>query len=244
MILKKVIINGEVYYKEVSGDESKKLDNDSVVVVGDEKSIKENEENNILKMLPYLKKEYVDDVVEKYIGTIEKYGDLKLESFFPYLSQNKCDEYFIKYVINKGYKGDLTKLIPFVSQECLSSLVNSYINEDKYSNIDWDSIYPYIGAADVKRLFIGMIEKEKERKREEKVRKYEQLRIMRQQMEQMMKDKQMNEKLYQQKHEENEKLYQQQLEEREKLLQQQIDKTIEIEKKMREEIIKDEEENM
>ena len=46
----------------------------------------------------------------------------------------------------------------FVSEDCLSILVDEYIN-GKFSNLDIDKLYPFLDGEDVKKLFYFELKK-------------------------------------------------------------------------------------
>lgn len=71
----------------------------------------------------------------------------------------------MKFVVEEKYQDDieLSSLAPFVSEECLSKLVDAYI-EGKYPNLELDDLYPFMSSKDVKKLFRFFIQKRKEEK--------------------------------------------------------------------------------
>ena len=60
----------------------------------------------------------------------------------------------MKLVIDKNNQNryKLSAMGPFISNECLSKLVDEYINGN-YQDIQMDALYPFMNSKDVKRLF-------------------------------------------------------------------------------------------
>ena len=144
MILKKVIVKGKENYEPIDVKEAIKYRQEDLVFTTEDDEDeyeemldnlydvdlnKDEDENNIesnddlIKILPFLEVDVVDDIFIKMIK-----GDTEYNNFL------------------------FNQIAPFVSSKCLSSLVNQYL-EGKYTNIDISSLYPYLSKNDVKRIF-------------------------------------------------------------------------------------------
>lgn len=76
---------------------------------------------------------------------------------FPFLDKKDCDKLFMQFVIEgKDCKYPIVALAPFVSQECLSKLVDEYLN-GKYQDVEMSTLYPFLDKKDVKRVFNHII---------------------------------------------------------------------------------------
>ena len=49
-------------------------------------------------------------------------------------------------------QGELSSIVPFVSQKVLSSLVDEYI-KGNVSKVNMNAIYPFLSQEDIKRIF-------------------------------------------------------------------------------------------
>lgn len=192
MKLKKVIINGEIFYKEVGDeaeekdvdiddDEDEEDDNDDEEEddeddedeeeddEDDEDEVKFNYKdfkhihngkyNKIIELLPFLNTCDCDELVKKIIEKDEEYVDIPFEIFLPFISQQLCDQIFIKLLIKEKsikYKA----ILPFVSTDILSQVVERYINGE-FQDLNFNSVYPFLKADDVKKLLEYKLKKSK-----------------------------------------------------------------------------------
>ena len=115
--------------------------------------------NSLVTALPFMDKEDLHELVDKILAESEEYKDLSLVMVFPFLDKKDCDKLFMQFVIEgKDCKYSVVALAPFVSQECLSKLVDEYIN-GKYQDVEMSMLYPFLDKKDVKRVFNHIIQK-------------------------------------------------------------------------------------
>ena len=71
-----------------------------------------------------------------------------------FFEEEDCDKIFRKLIIesNWGYAHNISSLAPFVSEECLSSLVDEYL-DGKYPDLSLESILPFLDSKDVTKIF-------------------------------------------------------------------------------------------
>lgn len=115
---------------------------------------KEKNDNKLKKLLPFLEDEQLDEIADGIINNDKKYTKFSLTSILPFLSEEKCAGLFIMYCNEKTEEGrqKARNIVPFVSSNVLSELVDGYI-EGKY---DYDLIsdyYPFMESDTIKRLF-------------------------------------------------------------------------------------------
>ncbi len=112
-------------------------------------------EAKLLRLLPYMSKEEAHKVCERLLENDNNLDNLELSSIMPFLSSADCDALFVRY-IELGKKCDLSSAIPYVSIQCISSVVDGYI-AGKYPTLDIDSLYPFLGDDEIKKLFYHII---------------------------------------------------------------------------------------
>ena len=82
----------------------------------------------------------------------------------PFLDEKDCDALFLKIALDadKKYEHSLVSLAPFVSEECLSKLVDKFVSGE-LQDVDMDGLYPFLSSKDVKRLFKYIVSKKDEK---------------------------------------------------------------------------------
>lgn len=114
-----------------------------------------NERNSktktLVALLPYLEEEELNEIADMIINNHEDMKGLKLATIFPFLSTEKCDEIFLAKMTSLN-QGELSSIVPFVSQKVLSSLVDEYI-KGNVSKVNMNAIYPFLSQEDIKRIF-------------------------------------------------------------------------------------------
>ncbi|MBR0461776.1 MAG: hypothetical protein IJJ00_03565 [Erysipelotrichaceae bacterium] len=116
----------------------------------------------LIGMLPFMDEEELHQVVETVLESDADYKDLPLAAMMPFLEEKDCDALFMKAVSERYRKGlSLTAMAPFISDECLSVLVDDYVN-GKYPDLSLDGLYPFMDSKDVRKLFEYHIRKRKE----------------------------------------------------------------------------------
>lgn len=113
--------------------------------------------DKLAKMLPFLDEAEIHEIAEKVLAGDEAYKGIDIASLMPFMSKEDCGVLFEKSLEandkEPGVDGKLyLKCVPYVDEAVLSKLVDRYV-EGGYENIRMDSIYPYLSAQDVKRIF-------------------------------------------------------------------------------------------
>ena len=115
--------------------------------------------NKLVAALPFMNKEDLHELAEKIINNSEEYKGLSLLAIMPFLETRDCDVLFMKFVIGeKQYDYPLASLAPFVSKECLSKLVDEYVNGE-YQDVEMSTLYPFLDSKDVKKVFNYILSK-------------------------------------------------------------------------------------
>lgn len=122
----------------------------------DDSSNPNSKTSKLLKILPFLAEEEKAKIVEEILLDSEYFQDVKLAVILPFLSQEDCDKIFM-HEVKKDSK-TLQTLVPFVSEELLSELVNQYI-EGKI-DMNMDILYPFLKMEDIKKLFFYELKQE------------------------------------------------------------------------------------
>ena len=107
-----------------------------------------------MQIIPFLDEEDVREIAENLLNDPSKYDGLDLRAVLPFLNENDCDALFLKIALdtNKEYKHSLASFACFVSEECLSKLVDKYI-AGELEGVNMNKFYPFLSSKDVKRLF-------------------------------------------------------------------------------------------
>ncbi len=116
----------------------------------------ESTEAKLLRLLPYMSKEDTHEVCLKLLEKNDFLSGVDISTVMPFLSAADCDAIFERCIEinNKNY--DLATAIPYVSVECLSRIVDNYI-AGKYPDLVIDDLYPFLGDAEIKRIFYHII---------------------------------------------------------------------------------------
>ena len=114
--------------------------------------------NRLVKILPFMDEEDVHEIVDKILLDDPDFKGVNVVAIMPFLDDEDCDKIFLK----KLQEDDdvALELINYVSEECLSYLVDAYIN-GKYPDLDVDKLYPFLDGDDVKKLFYFELKKAK-----------------------------------------------------------------------------------
>ena len=114
--------------------------------------------NKLVKILPFMDEEDIHEIVDKILNDDPDFKGVNVTAIMPFLDDEDCDKIFLK----KLQENDdvALELINFVSEDCLTYLVDAYI-EGKYPNLDVDKLYPFLDGDDVKKLFYFELRKNK-----------------------------------------------------------------------------------
>ena len=113
-------------------------------------------EAKLIRLLPYMDAASVHEIAEKLLKNDSTMKNLDIASILPFFSVADCDALFLSSVLagNNGFEP--SKVVPYVSTECLKRVVDSYI-EGKCPTLDIDSLYPYLSNEDIKKIFYHVI---------------------------------------------------------------------------------------
>ena len=114
--------------------------------------------NKLIKILPFMDEEDIHEIVDKILSDDPDFKDVDVVAIMPFLEDEDCDKIFIKKIQEDDEIA--LELVNFVSEECLSLLVDAYI-EGKYPNLNVDKLYPFLDGEDVKKLFYFELRKAK-----------------------------------------------------------------------------------
>lgn len=117
-------------------------------------------EAKLLRLLPYMSKREAHEVAKKFLENDELLEKLDITTVMPFLSRDDCDLIFIKCIELGNESFELAKATQFVSDKCLSGVVDSYI-AGKYPNMDIDEFYPFLKDNDIRRLFYHILANDK-----------------------------------------------------------------------------------
>ncbi len=114
--------------------------------------------NKLIKILPFMDEEDIHEIVDKILNDDPDFKGVNVVAIMPFLDEEDCDKIFLKKLQDDD---DVTiELINYVSEECLSYLVDAYIN-GKFPNLNVDKLYPFLDGDDVKKLFYFELRKTK-----------------------------------------------------------------------------------
>ena len=113
----------------------------------------------IIKMIPYMEKEDVHEIVVGLLRDEESLRELNIEEMLPFLEAEDCDNLFLVAIKVGNKKLVPENIAPYVSRECLSKVVDSYLNGE-YADLDIDSLYPCLSSGDIKRVFYHVMSEE------------------------------------------------------------------------------------
>lgn len=114
--------------------------------------------NKLVKILPFMDEEDVHEIVDKILNDDPDFVGVNVVAIMPFLEEEDCDKIFLKKLQDND---DVTiELINYVSEECLTYLVDAYIG-GKFPNLNVDKLYPFLDGDDVKKLFYHELKKAK-----------------------------------------------------------------------------------
>ena len=106
----------------------------------------------VLKMMPYMDEADIHEVLTELMSDSDTIRELDVQAMLPFLTREDCDALFLIAIEAGNKKLVPAEIVPFVSRECLTAVVDGYI-DGKYAGVDIDSFYPYLSSADIKRIF-------------------------------------------------------------------------------------------
>lgn len=122
----------------------------------------EDKTDHLVKILPYMSKDDIHDIVKRIIKNDREFQGVDYAAIMPFISRKDCDALFMK-VLKDGDTISIN-MAHFVSDDCLSALVDRYI-DGKCPGLDIDALYPFLSSSDVKKLFYYELKKNRNKKR-------------------------------------------------------------------------------
>lgn len=116
----------------------------------------ESTEAKLLRLLPYMSREDTHGVCVRLLEKMETLENINVATIMPFLTAEDCDAIFTRCIEVNNTKCDLATAIPYVSAECLTKIVDNYI-EGKYPDLVIDDLYPFLCDADIKRIFYHIL---------------------------------------------------------------------------------------
>ena len=139
MILKKVIENDKEIYVPISFEEAVKIHDKTQLVFSSEDE---------------------EDEFEEYLDELEEAEEEEEEDDDDENEDDDDDDKFFD-INNLFSKSNIIALLPFLSREKLSKIVDGYINKDpKYSKINIVCVFPFLGREELDRLFKTFVNNE------------------------------------------------------------------------------------
>lgn len=116
----------------------------------------ESTEAKLLRLLPYMSREDTHGVCVRLLEKMETLENINVATIMPFLTAEDCDAIFTRCIEVNNTKCDLATAIPYVSAECLTKIVDNYI-DGKYPDLVIDDLYPFLCDADIKRIFYHIL---------------------------------------------------------------------------------------
>ena len=114
--------------------------------------------NKLIKILPFMDEEDIHEIVDKILNNDPDFEGVDIVAIMPFLEDEDCDRIFIKKIQDEDEIA--LECVNFVSEDCLTVLVDAYIN-GKYPKLNVDKLYPFLDGDDVKKLFYFELRKAK-----------------------------------------------------------------------------------
>jgi hypothetical protein len=114
--------------------------------------------NRLVKILPYMTEEDIHEIAQRILKNDPEFKGVDYAAIMPFMTDRDCDALFMKTLRDSDTVN--IKMVHFVSQDCLSCLVDAYI-AGKFPELDVDSLYPFLDSESVKKLFYYELKKNK-----------------------------------------------------------------------------------
>ena len=111
----------------------------------------------LVAILPYMDDEDIHDLIQDMLQKKDAFKDIDIRAIFPFLTEDDCDAIFMSALDGGNYELRLKDIAPFVSSECLTKVVDLYL-EGKFTSKDIEKIYPFLSSEDIKRVFKHMMD--------------------------------------------------------------------------------------
>lgn len=100
----------------------------------------------IKDLLPFLD----EDLIEKAFRTdLNKNKDVSF--YFPFLDDEFYDDIVSKMLENKKIDDKFYSYLPYLSEEILSKIVDSYLKDE--IDLDINRVYPFVSDEDIRKIF-------------------------------------------------------------------------------------------
>ena len=112
----------------------------------------------LAKILPFMEDEDIHELIRGMLAGKDSFKDIDVRVIFPYLDEDDCDAIFIKSLEDGNFDFAMKDIVPFVSENALSRVVDLYL-EGKFTDREIEKLYPYLSSDDIKRIFEHMMKK-------------------------------------------------------------------------------------
>lgn len=107
--------------------------------------------NQLLKLLPFLKKEQLEDLLKKVMSNEDHvYKGISVKDILVYLPQEKIDELFLDDLHNSK---EINFYFPFVSKKTLENIVELICIEQFPYKIDFNILAMFLDDEQIKQLY-------------------------------------------------------------------------------------------
>lgn len=113
---------------------------------------------NVYKYLPFLDNEDLEELVEKIKS--KEVTNVPLYKLFPFVSTESLDQ-LVDYMIEEQDNANLTKSLPFISEDALSKIKEAIKNNTLTDFSDW-KLLPFMDSKSVKDLFYSSLKNHQE----------------------------------------------------------------------------------
>ncbi len=117
--------------------------------------------SKLIDLLPCMEDEEIHELAMMLVSDDQNLKNIDLEELFPYFTSEDCSMIFLKAIRDGNSDFDIEDILPFVNDECLSALVDLYVNDKIKLNMDACDLYPYLCKEDIKKIFKYIMESDK-----------------------------------------------------------------------------------
>ena len=112
--------------------------------------------SSLLRLLPFAGAAEVHALAERLCFAPEMVTDAEFATLLPQFAPADRDAVFLARILGGESIPDAQGVAPIVSRECLSRLVDAYL-DGRCPSCDMTAFYPYLAPEDIRRLFAHML---------------------------------------------------------------------------------------
>lgn len=113
----------------------------------------------IAKMLPFLEKEELSELLEAIVGGELKEESISVTALYPFLENDQLKSLFDRAVSGE-VKVKPVSILPFLDEGDYESIIDKLAESD-LETISIEEIIPFLSEANIKKVFRIFLEKEK-----------------------------------------------------------------------------------